>query len=108
MSKNSWTNNSIGFLWLHHFDKHTKECTTGRYCLLILGGHGTHSTAEFDQYCLDHSIIVLYMPPHLSHLLQPLDVGCFSVLKQLYGCLVEQKMSLGVNHIEKQEFLLLY
>jgi hypothetical protein len=28
------------------------------------------------------------MLARLSHLLQPLDVGCFSVLKQLYGSLV--------------------
>jgi hypothetical protein len=48
------------------------------------------------------------MPPHSSHLLQPLDVGCFSVLKKSYGSLVERKMSLGVNHIDKQEFLPLY
>ena len=48
------------------------------------------------------------MPPHSSHLLQPLDVGCFAALKQAYGSLVERKMSLGVNHIDKQEFLLLY
>ena len=48
------------------------------------------------------------MPAHSSHLLQPLDVGCFSVLKRLYGGLVEKQMGLGVNHIDKQDFLLLY
>jgi len=48
------------------------------------------------------------MPAHSSHLLQPLDVGCFSVLKQSYGYLVEQIMSCSVNHIDKQEFLSLY
>jgi len=90
------------------FDRYTKERVLGRYRLLILDGHGSHATPEFDQYCLDHSIIVLCMPPHSSHLLQPLDVGCFSVLKRSYGRLVEGKMSLGVNHIDKQEFLLLY
>jgi hypothetical protein len=47
----------------------------------LLDGHGSHITPEFDQYCLAYSIIVLYMPPHSSRLLQPLDVGCFSVLK---------------------------
>jgi hypothetical protein len=76
--------------------------------LFILNGHIIHARAEFDQYCLDHSIIVPCMLPHLSYLLQPLDVGCFSVLKRLYGRLVGQKMSLGVNHIDKQEFLLLH
>jgi len=45
---------------------------------------------------------------HLSHLLQLLDVGCFSVLKRSYGSQVERLMGLGVNHIDKQEFLPLY
>ena len=75
---------------------------------MIFDGHGSHVTAEFDQYCLDHSIIVVCIPSHSSHLLQPLDVGCFSVLKRSYGRLVEELMSCGVNHIDKQEFLPLY
>jgi hypothetical protein len=45
------------------------------------------------------------MPPHLSYLLQPLDVGCFAVLKRHYGQLVEQRMRLGFNHINKHNFL---
>jgi hypothetical protein len=48
------------------------------------------------------------MPPHSSYLLQLLDVGCFSVLKRSYSYQVERLMSLGVNHIDKQEFLPLY
>jgi hypothetical protein len=48
------------------------------------------------------------MPPHSSHLLQPLDVGCFSVLKRSYGKRVETLMSVGVNQIDKQEFLSIY
>jgi hypothetical protein len=48
------------------------------------------------------------MLAHSSHLLQPLDVDCFSVLKRSYRHLVEQVMSSDVNYIDKQEFLLLY
>jgi hypothetical protein len=29
------------------------------------------------------------MPPHSSHLLQPLDVGCFGPLKKVYGREIE-------------------
>jgi hypothetical protein len=108
VSKSGWTTNEIGLYWLKHFDTHTKDRMLGCYRLLILDGHSSHVTPEFNQYCIDHSIIVLCMPPHSSHLLQPLDVGCFSVLKRSYGRLVEQKMSLGVNHIDKHEFLPLY
>ena len=48
------------------------------------------------------------MPPYSSHLLQSLDVGCFSPLKQAYGCLVENKAWLGFNHIDKFDFLKAY
>ncbi|QSS48833.1 hypothetical protein I7I53_08964 [Histoplasma capsulatum var. duboisii H88] len=48
------------------------------------------------------------MPPHSSHLLQPLDVSCFSPLKKAYGRQVEEQMRLGINHIDKEEFLTLY
>ena len=48
------------------------------------------------------------MPAHSSHLLQPLDVGCFSPLKRAYGRLVENKARLGFNHIDKLDFLEAY
>ena len=48
------------------------------------------------------------MPPYLSHLLQPLNIGCFLVLKQAYRRLIKQIMGRGVNHINKREFLPLY
>jgi hypothetical protein len=34
------------------------------------------------------------MPPHASHLLQPLDVGCFAVLKRFYGTEVAEYIRL--------------
>ena len=74
----------------------------------MLDGHNSHVSPEFDRFCLDYQIVVLYIPAHSSYLLQPLDVGCFLALKQLYGSLVEQLMARGVNYIDKHEFLPLY
>jgi hypothetical protein len=45
------------------------------------------------------------MPPYLSHLLQPLDVGCFSPLKRAYSREIEALIRHYVNHITKLEFL---
>ncbi|RJE24552.1 hypothetical protein PHISCL_03083, partial [Aspergillus sclerotialis] len=45
------------------------------------------------------------MPPHSSHLLQPLDVGLFGPLKRAYGKLIKKIMVAGNNHIDKQDFL---
>ena len=48
------------------------------------------------------------MPAYSSHILQPLDVSCFSPLKKAYGRQVEGLMRLGVNFISKVEFLSAY
>src|SRR2546423_1662190 len=80
----------------------------GRYRLLILDGHGSHVTPEFDKFCSDNSILTECMPSHSSHHLQPLDVSCFSVLKRVYGTLVKVKVSLGIHHIDKPTFLELF
>ena len=45
------------------------------------------------------------MPSHSSHLLQPLNVGCFAVLKRAYGCFVSDLARTGYNHIDKLDFL---
>jgi hypothetical protein len=45
------------------------------------------------------------MPAHASHLLQPLDVGCFAVLKRSYGSRVTGYTRLGINSIEKDDFI---
>jgi hypothetical protein len=106
VSENGWTDNELGLTWLEHvFEKHTAHRTKGVYRLLILDGHGSQVTPEFDLFCKEHSIITLCMPPHSSHLLQPLDVGYFAVLKRLYGQQIEGYMRNGVNHINKPDFL---
>ncbi len=45
------------------------------------------------------------MPPHLSHLLQPLDVGCFGPLKHAYGSKIADLARNAVTHITKSDFL---
>jgi hypothetical protein len=52
--------------------------------LLILDGHESHKSLAFQDLCEQNRIITLCMPPHASHILQPLDVGCFAPLKQAY------------------------
>jgi hypothetical protein len=77
----------------------------GRYQMLILDGHRSHLTAEFDHIYIENHIIPICIPPHSSHLLQPLDISCFTVLKRQYGQLVKQRIRLRFNHIDKINFL---
>jgi hypothetical protein len=104
-SENGWTTNELGFQWIQHFERHTKQRTTGTHRLLILDGHKSHHSTQFERFCEDNNIITLCMPPHSSHLLQPLDVGCFGPLKKAYGWQIESLMRTHINHITKLEFL---
>ena len=109
VSPNGWTSDEIGLRWLEKlFIPSTSSRTKGKYRLLILDGHGSHLTAEFDQICEKNDIIAICMPPHSSHLLQPLDIGCFAVLKRAYSRLIESKMRARINHIDKLDFLEAY
>jgi hypothetical protein len=109
VSQNGWTSDEIGLRWLQkQFIPLTNHRTRGIYRLLVLDGHGSHLTPQFDQICAEHKIIPVCMPAYSSHLLQPLDIGCFAVLKRSYGNLNTQKIRLGINHINKLEFLAAY
>lgn len=48
------------------------------------------------------------MPPYTSYLLRPLEVGCFEPLKRSNGKRVEGCIHLGINYIDKLEFLAFY
>jgi hypothetical protein len=48
------------------------------------------------------------MPAHILHLLQPLNIGCFSPLKRIYGCEVQELARQGIHHIDKEDFLTTY
>ncbi|RYC79800.1 hypothetical protein BFJ63_vAg17317 [Fusarium oxysporum f. sp. narcissi] len=103
-TQNGWTDNETGLNWLKHFHEHTNNQSVGTYRLLILDGHECHHSADFEAYCKEKKIIPLRMPPHSSHLLQPLDVGCFGPLKKAYSREIEHLMRRSINHSTKTEF----
>jgi hypothetical protein len=105
LSENGWTTNKNGVEWIKHFEMHTKNRIKGVYRLLIIDGHESHDSFEFKRFCQENNIITLCIPSHSSHLLQPLDVGCFSPLKKAYGKQIEDLMRYHINHITKLEFL---
>jgi hypothetical protein len=45
------------------------------------------------------------MPAHASHILQPLDVGCFSPLKRVYKKEIGALANSHINSIDKLAFL---
>ncbi|KXL50442.1 MAG: hypothetical protein FE78DRAFT_532991 [Acidomyces sp. 'richmondensis'] len=50
--------------------------------ILVLNNYESHISREFRSFCKENNIILLWMLPHSSHLLQLLDIGCFGPLRQ--------------------------
>ncbi|EIT76332.1 hypothetical protein AO1008_11411 [Aspergillus oryzae 100-8] len=87
ISPNGWTSNEIGLRWLqNHFIPYITGRSVGKYRLLVLDGHDSYLTPQFDQICVENDII-----PICS-----------------YGGLIESKMRCGFNHIDKLDFLEVY
>ncbi len=101
---NGQTTNAVGLDQIKHFDYYIVSRTKGRYQLLILDGYKSHYSTEFELYCQQNNIITLCIPLHSSHLLQPLDVGCFKPLKQAYSRQVEDLIQMYINYVSKLEF----
>jgi hypothetical protein len=80
-----WTSNKHGLQWLREvFEPWTQEKANGNPRLLICDGHDSHITASWIAHCMRNNIIFMVLPPHSSHLTQPLDVGVLVRLKLIW------------------------
>lgn len=83
VSPNGWTDQELGATWLQNdFDPATRDKAAGQYRLLILDGHNSHCTFTLCKYATDRKIIIICLPSHTTHALQPCDVGAFGLLAQ--------------------------
>lgn len=74
--------------------------------LLLLDGHSTHcNSVKMLEFANDNDIILLSMPSHTSHYLQPLDVAVFKSLKTFFyeSCRLWMKQHPG-RRLTRQQF----
>jgi len=105
MSESGYTNDMLSYEWIKHFDMQTREKAAGRRRLLIMDGHGSHHTKEFISYCINNKITPYLLPPHTTHLLQPLDIGVFQSFKHHHQEILEESIRFGGIEYEKADFL---
>jgi hypothetical protein len=73
--------------------------------LLILDGYKSYKSLSFQDLCEENKIITLYIPLHSSHILQPLDVGCFAPLKLAYSREIRVLALDYIGRINKKAFV---
>ena len=104
-----WTSINRGSQWLREvFEPLTREKANGKPRLLICDGHDSHITASWIAHCMENNIIFMVLPPHSSHLTQPLDVGVFGPLKTLMASAIEPLIGIEIHQIMKAEWLAAY
>ncbi|RPA94015.1 hypothetical protein L873DRAFT_1940985 [Choiromyces venosus 120613-1] len=77
VSPTGYTSERIALAWLDHFIKHAGAGPDQHWCTLLHDGHITHCQNDFVIKCHEKHIIRFQFPSHLTHVLQPLDVGVF-------------------------------
>ena len=102
-SESGYSNDKLGVRYLEHFNYWASK-STGKYRMLIFDGHGSHLTQEFLDYCWLHHIRPFQLPPHTTHLLQPLDVGVFQSLKHNFKKEVRREVFQGAREISRVDF----
>ena len=75
-----------------------------------MDGHSSHVNMAFLNKYDELRILVLILPPHSTHRLQPLDVGLFQPLSTAYSQEVNNFLTngLGIVLITKRRFWLLF
>ena len=118
VSESGYMDDELGLQYIkEHFDPYTRDSAIkvenaakygGPTRCLIVDGHSSHIawSLRVVQYALENNIHMICLPSKSTHLLQPLDVGCFGVLQKTYeknlsGWLRENPLSV----ISKPSFL---
>ena len=79
LSSKGWIDRSLFSDWFfHHF---LLYIPSARPVLLLMDGHSSHYSPEVIRAAAAEKVILFTLPPHTTHLTQPLDKGCFSPLK---------------------------
>uniref|UniRef100_A0A8H7K2Q4 HTH CENPB-type domain-containing protein n=2 Tax=Bionectria ochroleuca TaxID=29856 RepID=A0A8H7K2Q4_BIOOC len=73
--------------------------------LLLMDGFAAHEDPEFLWYCDMFDIVPFKLPSHMSHLMQPLDVGVFQHVKQSQQRSLQKWVRSGGLQITRYDFL---
>jgi hypothetical protein len=88
-----WSNENLFIDYLKHFIACEKPCKEDP-ALLILDNHEPHLSITAINVAKENGIVMLTLPPHTSHKLQPMDHTVFGPYKAYYNaCLNDWMLS---------------
>jgi hypothetical protein len=107
-SNKGWTSDYHAYEWLTtRFEPLTRR-NDGKRRLLVIDGHSSHYTTRFLAFCISKKIDLALLPPHTSHITQPLDIACFSPLKTAITSEIDAIFRNSVRRLLKVEWTSAY
>ena len=86
-AESGWINEQLFTQWFDHFVESTQPAACQSKTLLILDGHSSYAkNYEVIQKARESNVIILSLPSHCTHRLQPLDVSFFKVTQCTLQC----------------------
>jgi hypothetical protein len=94
INDSGYTNENIAIKYMLHFIQHSSEYIgkPGETRLLVIDGHDSHKSEQFLTMAEEHNIVICALPPHATHLLQPLDVKVFQQCKHFHQKAIDESI----------------
>ena len=92
-SEKGFTNDQIAIEFLKHFIKHSNTGPHSEWKLLLMDNHGSHEIPEFLKLANENCILPYPLIPHLTHCMQPLDVGIFQPYKHWHNVAIRDSLA---------------
>ena len=88
------------------FEKFANENQV-RPLLLLFDEHLTHISLSVIKRAMEERIIIIKFPPHVTDVLQPLDVACFGPLKRRWELLLQERVNTygAKSNLTKRDFV---
>ncbi|XP_063227417.1 uncharacterized protein LOC134533739 [Bacillus rossius redtenbacheri] len=103
-SKSGWMDGEIFLNWFKKV--FLPNIPEERPVLLILDGHKSHVSLPMILKAVEHQVVLVKLPPHTTHVTQPMDVGVFKGLKSNWDKkLTKWQRQNPRKKIPKQEFV---
>eukprot|EP00762_Andalucia_godoyi_P008180 ANDGO_07427.mRNA.1 hypothetical protein CAOG_08509 len=83
-TENGWTDSDVFLEFLEFLKEQLPALGDDEKVVLIVDGHSTHTTIPALRWCLENRWELVTFPAHCTHEMQPLDVGCYKRVKQMF------------------------
>jgi len=85
-SKSGWITESIFTKWFQHFIGNVSPHSRSQPVVLLMDGHCSHtSNLDVVQMATENNVVLIVLPSHCTHRLQPLDISFFRSLNINYN-----------------------